>query len=263
MQLTKDALELLQKTAQEAQAYRVVQEVTDAGDGRSATVQIGDRLETLAIPPGVRSHRVCDLANLMAYARNLIAVAEDAPRPSWRPVIWHGMNQVVLVLDDEDRRDVVELPLMFSTQFETLRELEAEPRAFDQRSFIRLLRTKLRLDPSMVAPFRRLDWHRSDEGSGDVQHGKDRLGKQIEAKVQAIDALPEDPVFHVPVYNEMGEREAYAVQCALEIDTLNQKLGLIPLPGELDVAIDRAQESIHTRLCEEFADEIPIYYGNA
>ena len=50
MQLTKDALELLQKTAQEAQAYRVVQEVTDAGDGRSATVQIGDRLETLAIP---------------------------------------------------------------------------------------------------------------------------------------------------------------------------------------------------------------------
>ena len=254
--LPKETIELIQQTACDAQAARLLPELS--GDGRKAFVQQGNQIKEFPIPPVNRCHQVHSLLNLILYAR-------DADNPA--PIVWHGTDQVVLLTDDADRRDAVGFPLTLSTRFETLKKLAAEKPVFDHAQFIRLLRIDLGLDNiAVVAKFRRLNWSVANDGTSDLQHGADKMGKAIAARVQGVDELPDALDVEVPVYQQTGERQVYKVKCAIEIDTLNQQLQLVPLPDELERVMDLAQASIHDRLIVALGpidDQkvIPVYYG--
>ncbi len=251
-----DALKLIQDTAQEAQAAHILPELS--GDGRKAFVQQGGEIKEFSLPPAPRRHVVHSLVDLILYARR-----ED----NKFPVVWHDDSGVALLTDDADRRDAVTFPLTPSERFETLAMLAEDKPTFDQAKFIRLLRVDLGLDNlKIVAKFRRLDWSLSDDGGGDVQHGANKVSKSVMAKVQGIDELPDELDVQVPVYQQTGERQTYIVKCAIEIDTLNRLLQLVPLPDELERVIDLAQASIHDRLTAALGEidgqqVIPVYYG--
>lgn len=261
--MLKQAIGLIQNTAVEAAAARVVEV---PGDGRKILVQYAEQLKEVAVPPPCRKHAVHTLADLIEYTLRVIAkIPPDAPPdpPRVGPVVWHGVKGVVLVIDDEDRRDLVTFPLTYSRRLMRLCSLEQDKPTFDQKRFVRLLRTELGLpNEGVVAKFRKLDWKVADEGSGSVQHGKDRMGKSIQAEVQGSDELPEEISVPVPVYQEAGERQEYIVRCAVEIDAINQSFALIPLPEEIQKAIDNAQANIRDRLSLAIgASRAAIYYG--
>ena len=86
------------------------------------------------------------------------------------------------------------------------------------------------------------------------------MGKSIVEKVEGVDQLPDELEVPTPVYSESGEREEYLVRCGIDIDAVNQRFRLVPLPDELCRVVDLAQASIRRRL--EDALECPIYYGN-
>ena len=254
----RQALELIQETAQRAQEATLIPELS--GDGRTAFVQQGEEIKQFAIPPKPRDHQVHSLVDLILYARRQEVKA---------PVVWHGCQGVVLVIDDADRRDHVSFPLTASKRLLTLQKLADDKPAFDQAKFIRLLRVDLGMDNlKVVAQFRKLDFAFGNEGSGEVRHGSDRLGKTITAKVAGVDELPDELDLPVPVYQQTGERQEYIVRCAIEIDTVNQKFQLVPLPDELERVSDLAQASIHDRLTAALGaidgqPAIPVYYGEA
>ncbi len=68
--------------------------------------------------------------------------------------------------------------------------------------------------------------------------------------LEAMDEL----AVSVPVYKEAGERAEYVVQCGIEIDTVNQRFQLLPLPDELERIQNLAQESIFARLKDGLAE---------
>jgi hypothetical protein len=247
---------LIQQTSREAQSATLLPELS-AG-GRKAFYQHGTEIKEFTVPPSARNHTVHSLVDLILYAR----------RPdNQAPVVWHDNTGVVLLVDDADRRERVTFPLTWSERLVTLQNLAAKKPCFDQAAFVRLLRIELGLDNvAVVAQFRKLEWSAGNEGSGDVQHGMNRLAKSVVAKVQGIGDLPDELNVPVPVYQQMGEQKEYLVKCAVEIDTCNQRLQLLPLPDTLERVVDLAQASIHERLVAALGEienkpAIPVYYG--
>ncbi len=256
LKLPVDTLELIQKTAQKAQKARLLPELSM--DGRKAFVQHGDQIKEFDIAPPNRMHMVRSLVDLILFARR----PENAA-----PVVWHDASRVTLVVDDADRRDLVCFPLTLSNRFEVLGRLAEKKPVMNQTQFVRLLRVELGLDNlATVAQFRKLDWQHTSEGSGEVQHGNNKMSKSVLAKVQGVADLPDELSIEVPVYQQAGERQVYVVRCAVEIDAVNQQLQLIPLPDEMERAVDLAQANIHERLTAALGavdgqKGIPVYYG--
>lgn len=260
MNMPKETLELIQKTAQEAQQARILDL---PGDGRTKCVNIADKLNFVTIPPAARDHKVESLEDLAAYACRVAAHNAIEGLADKNPVVWHDDEAVILVIDDTDRRDTVTFALTISRQFGVLRQLRNCPAWLEQRDFINLLRLDLGLDNiGLVDQFRRLDWKASSENQSTIGHGKESLGKSIQAEVQGVEKLPDELDVRVPVFSNPGVDEKYCVACAIEIDTRNQRLCLVPLPCELEKAAGLAQEDIHERLAAAMDEiDVPVYFG--
>jgi len=246
-----ETLELIQQTAQKAQEAQVLD---IPGDGRMARVKIGSEVKEYYVQPKPRSHQVNSLQDLIHYVDGL-----DTEKEGVKPVVWYSHDAVVLVIDDEDRRDTVTFRLKESDAFAQLRMLDSQKPALDQRSFIRLLRTRLGVDAGTVAQFRKLTWQNGSRTAAEVSRGGDRMGREINAQVDGIGDLPEELSIGVPVYDQQGERETYWIRCLLDYDTVGQKIEMVPAPAAIAQLIDEAQASICRRLTE--ALEIPVYYG--
>lgn len=249
-QLSKEALELIQQTAQKAQAPQVI---PVPGELRLCRVVMNGQTAMYAVPPTPREHTIQSIADLIEYANQ-----------EWiktRSVVWHEEGEVVLVIDDEDRHDTIRFFLTRTIQAGKLFELANRLQWFDQLAFVRMLRLDLRVDPTIVGKFRRLDWSQGTTASQEAMHGRDRLGKQIQAEVRGIDELPEEIVVRVPLYREPAEDTLYDVLVLVEIDTTNNRLALIPAPGELDHVVQTHQMGIRQRL-EDGLSDTPAFYGS-
>lgn len=249
MELTKEALQLLISTGQAAQRPERI----DVEDPRRIYYTVQGTPQPFDVPAPVRDSRLNSLADLIEACQELSG--------STHAVVWHAPRGVVVILDDDDRRDRLTFSLTFSEPFVRLSELAETPEALDQRGFVRLLRRDLGVDAPTVAPFRRLEWSTVKAAIGETAPGRDRLGRDIQAKVAGAAELPEDLLVTVPVYRECGERGEYAVRCAIDIEPLEERIYFRPLPGEIDTAIDLAQASIHDRLEAGLGTDVPVFYG--
>lgn len=250
-----NALELLIKTAQGAGGIR---SLPDDRDGKARLFDVRGELVERPVPPPLRDHQVCDLVSL-------IALAIRPTNPS--PVIWYCATDVRLILDDDDRREIVVFQLTPSAEFAKLCELEETSSPLTQMGLIRLLRLELNVPSEQLAPFRRLDWSQRTGGGAKIEHTKQSLGRQIEAEISGADALPDSIGILIPVYREAGERVRYEVRCAIEINPTDQTFLLRPFPGQLDTAIELHQQDIASRLKENVKSEtglkqsVAVYHG--
>lgn len=249
--IARDAIELIQKTAQQAQAPQVVTVPGEQGQ-RVLVYSAGQFTEYSPMPP-YRSHTVYSLEDLIQYARQL-GDADD-------PVIWHSLDGVTLILDDSDRRAKVTFPLSYSDAMNALKQLERAATGMDQRSFVRLLKFVLGVDAAYVTPWRKLDWRTQVAASGETAAGRDRMGREITAEVAGTTALPEELSISLSIYRELCERRTYTVRAAVEIDAAVQQVALRPYPGELDAILEQHQADLRDRLLAGLGNDFPIYYG--
>ena len=254
MNLDKDTLNLLQQTAVKAAGAQMV-----AGlNPRRQVLVVNGEMEMLEIPPAIREHQMASLEDLILFAGRI------ADEEKSNPVVYHSQDRVVLVIDDADRRDQVIFHLHYSREFAALVGL-SETCVFDQRQFLRLLRLVLNVDAATVALFRRLDWKVTNESRGEVLHGRESLGRSVEAAVQGSAEVPDELPVAVPIYDNFGEDMPYLIRCLIEFDAVNARLQFLPAPGELVRVLDRHQASIRSRLEAALQAEgekgVPIYYG--
>lgn len=247
--MIREALALIQETTRKADAAEFVD---IPGDGRSCYVQLGGQITQFTVDPPCRHHLVHTLDDLIAAAE---LAAGDAPL-----TIWHGLSEVVLILDDRDRRDRVTLKLQFSRAYQTLHALDTEPRPLDQKTFVRTLRFDLGVDKADVAPWRRLEWKSTGSAVGEVEKGRDRMGRDIAAEAQGIQELPDSLLVQIPVYDQKGCRDAYPIRCDIEIDAPAQRIIFRPVPGEMQVLMDMAQASIHEAL--QSVENAKVFFGS-
>ena len=246
-----DALQLILNTCKQANAAEILGIETD---GRTKFVRIGNEIREIAIKPQPRKHKPLSLDSLIEFVKNL-----EFPGNA---VVWHGDDKIALVTDDADRRDNLAMPLAHTKRFLLLKQLEIHKEWHDQLAFVRMLRLDFGLDNiGVVAKFRRLAWSDGSKTTGEFVHGADKMGRQINSQVENAADLPDEFDVEIPVYDEFPG-EMLAVRCAVEIDSRNQRLQLVSMPGELKRVLTATQEMIHDWLTRELSEGgTAIYYG--
>jgi len=169
----------------------------------------------------------------------------------------------IQVIRDEDSRVLSTCPMDFSPQFAWLKTKSGG--AFDQKAFVRLLRIDFRgcLDaaPDLLGLVRNLKFTNAGQAVGNIQHGRESLGKSIESQVSGESSIPEEIRVSVPVWKNWNVRES--IMCAIEIESQTQQFRLTPYPNELDNALDRSLMALHAFLAGgEDSKRPPVFRGH-
>jgi hypothetical protein len=252
MDLTECAVLAIQRPAIEAESLKKQLSIVDSPDPRCKyVVQAGTHV-AVSVPPPFRQHKVYSLQDLIACY---------CARESSNQVLWHSAGEVVLILDDEDRRDRVTFPMPFSDAWDLLRKLDVQKQPLTQRDFIRMLRIYFGANEAVITAFRKLDWQTHIKTAGELDRGKESLGRAIESEVRGTRDLPEDLCFEVPIYDCCGERDCYSVRLLLEYDVQSQSIYAIPVSDILDEMVELHQRLVFDRLRAALGESARIYFG--
>lgn len=217
---------------------------------RTAYLVHDGKAEMVAVPPPLRNHSLFSVDSLCEFAQTA------------HGSVWHDESNVVVMLDDADRREWATLPLVKSAPFLVLENLSRSTKTFTQKELVRLLRHDLRNAgvENVLAAVKRLEWKRTNDGRSSVEHGRESLGRSVEAAVNNAESIPEFLVATIPVYSTPGADGRFAVYCTLEIDLQNERFALLPDLDSLADAVHGAQESLHEHLVEILGDTL-VFYG--
>ncbi len=226
---------------------------------RFKTFVIDGKTQSIEVAPKPREHTVNQLADIIALA-NRFKGQDDSP------VVWYDEQFVRLVIDDaEDRIECASFELIQSDVFAKVVSLRDQKPWLNQKEFIRLLKIELAgtLPPGILLDrIRKIKWETNATATGVVTRGGESLGREIASKVDATGEVPEEVRLEVPVYSSKGERETYAIQFAVEIDSPIQSFRYLPLPDEVERVQQFAVDSIAERLSVGLAEGVNFYYGS-
>lgn len=250
--MIRDALELIQETARDADSTQRVMELRNAVLLNTKGV-LAEQKNGLP----ARRHKANDLDSFAAIVEAYGALDSAA--------VFHADNSVTGVLDassESYRDDRVTWSLTVSEKFNALTKSAPQPRG--HADFVRFLVQTLRdeLDaaaPGLLGTLRNLKFRSGDEQSGDVKQGRESMGRQIEAEVTGAGELPE--TVKISVRRWAALEYVAVVECLLVLDLQERRLSLRPLADQLEVAENDAQAWLHGKLTD--AVGCPVYYGAA
>lgn len=206
-----------------------------------------------AAPP-TRDHRAFDLETLAAWVE----------AGSGSSVTWYCREGVVVLLDDDSRRDRLRLNLTRSQQVQQVVNLAQNKPWLKQKDFINLLRVSLHgclsKAGALLSMARQVKFRQLAQAEQAIHLGKASLGKRIESELHGAEAFPEQVVLSVPLWENLP-LPPQDVLCALDIDSATESFQIIPLPGEVEAALRAGEVSLRERLAELLPDGAPLYYG--
>ena len=88
----------------------------------------------------------------------------------------------------------------------------------------------------------------SQTGEQSRSQGKASIGSQLEAQLTGANALPEIVSFSVPVFANPLVPVVETVTCTLDVDEMNAKFSLQPVPLDIDRAIAAAEIEVGVRI---------------
>ncbi len=182
--------------------------------------------------------------------------------------IWYGPEGVVLRLDDTGR-NTIDLVTKLSDPFVQLQQWRQNKPSLTQADLIRSLRITFRecLSPAgeILAVLKRVKFNASQSSDSEISNGKFSVGKSLTAEVTGTGTLPEYLKLLIPVWaNPCFRAVRTVVECALEADAATATFRVIPLPGQLEEAIDYATSMVGRDLAnrlEAAKNGIAVHYG--
>jgi|SRR6185503_8266965 len=226
---------------------QLLKEISNANFASYAMPDGTVRLESIRAPP--RNYRLASFTDLCAL---VLHHAEDA-------LVFHDYGHIQVVLDKFDRREVATMGLESSCAFSFLRGLCANDGvSFTVPQVVRFLRS-IKATPERIAEFRKIDFARTVGTRNDVQHGRESLGRSIEAAVQQADKIPEAFTVEVPVYSSAGLPSETIVDVEVQVflDYEGSKVQLKTDPDDISLVIDRA----HARIRALLPKDVECYRG--
>lgn len=247
--MLKEAIETIVNLAGKASAATILQSPLLP---RGGYLVHNGKADPLSLPPPLRAHTVYTAEDLAAAAKTIAT----------KPAIFHAPDQVVLLLDSDDRRERMTMPLTLASTFQVLQGLE-ETYLFQPKQLARLLKLDLagtNYPDEIVRGLKRLKWKTQSELRQGFDHDRESIGKDVEAEMTADVELPEYVVIESAVYSNPGEDFGYEIRCLLDPQPLDQKIAFRPVPGELEEALQNAQIALRERLAAALP-EVPIFHG--
>jgi len=220
-------------------------------------VRNGDQLYEKPVPPPRREHHLHVLEDLVA------ALKDTAIAPA--PEVYVRAEGVYAYLDRSDRRSCVFVPLEESQRFQLCKRLEAQPLVADPKSIVRLLKTSFLVGTHehVTLALSNITFERTSTGKTEVKHGKESLGRSVEAAVQQAENVPEEFTITVPIWTTSGfDRFSGGVDFGLYLDLEQQKVVLQVLSDECVRVRNLAMLAAIATLQDKFGDlKVPIFLG--
>lgn len=252
--MIKEALDLLFTKANEQADARSAKKLDFLSDPLVTRFEFGRQIVEHNVAPPLRWHFVDSVLDLCVAANKWAT----------NGTVWLGEDEVVLIVDDADRRERVTLPLVKSHVFQAVEELENTPFR-DQPSLIRLLRREFRKSPqatTLLASIRQIKFRRGESGHSDLQHGNESMGRTIEEEVTGAADILDELMLPLSVYANPGERETVvSVAFTLDIDVQGKRFAVKPQPDEVSMAVGLALASIRKAIVAGGPKDIPVMYG--
>lgn len=162
-------------------------------------------------------------------------------------VVFINPTEMIYCYDREDRRDIAGCQFKRTAAWEWLLMAD-KPLGGDklgQADFVRLLRITLRGcmgGDDLLRSVRTLKFNANAEASGDVQHGRESMGKSIETKISGLTTFPEEVTLTVQPFEEFGHR--VRIECAVEIFPNESAFRLTPFPLEMKRGMEAVLENL-------------------
>lgn len=254
------------------------------GDKEKVVIACNGDLITHELPKRLtpaRDHNVLTLDDIVEVVKNHghfemlpVPTEGDTGKAYRAATIWHTFGKVTALLNNPyitypNKTDRVSMGLTISPPFERLTRFDQQPTArhFDQKALIRLLKIDLgdygEFD-ALIGVLRNIKFTAQQGGDSNVQHGRESMGRTIDAAVTGADAIPESFDVVCPVYVNPDLVEITAkIKCHLEIDVPEQIFVVTPSPADLLAAKQHIHEIIGDKLQELLGDyDAPVYFGS-
>lgn len=258
--------EQVERLAREKQQFleqsQAVKEIPCTHDKESVWVVNGPDggVKLVRKPPATRSIRagsLQDIADISKYYEG----------DGKKQVIYVGEKSVVLVLDEQDRRERVTFDLLANPAWLALEGLGGEGAGWlSQREMIDLLRVEINGDftpATLVATLRSLKVTKSSDGESTIKTGKESLARSTIAALSGIEGeIPEDVAVGTSVYcNVRVDGQLIPCRVALDLatDMAEGTFKLRPKAGELERCGDEAIAAIVAQL--KALVSVPVFAG--
>lgn len=229
-------------------------------DDRTKVVQFDGKLTDFVIKPPPREHEVQTLDDLIAAAKRWQVVADDLSNG----VVWIGDESVVLMPDDDDRRDSVTMPLVYTDLWALIGRLRQNS-IVDQPDLIRLLRVQLAAmagSTELLAKVRLIKFRTAEEGMSQLDHGRESLGRSIDREIVGGGDLPERlEVYLQPWMNGAPNASDSKIRIDFEIRIAEKQFSLRPFPDDVRDALVEHKEAIKQHLHDKLGDKQTVLFG--
>ena len=248
--LSTETLQLIQDTAveaSEAEGKLAIVRPPAEPDYIYLTVKPDGTFEKHTAAAAVRNHRLITLDQVENFVK-------EKGGPS--TVVWYDRTGIVIVLDDETRRDIATLALTLTPTMLLLAKLERDRMEFDQREFRKLLKVDLadcQRDARLFNWVSDLKFANMTGGVGQFSNNRESFGNDIEA--QAVSGAggdcPDDLILDVRTFDDPSLLERQGIKCVFDFTPQDRKFRLIPIPLALHDAIELEVTFIGERLAEK------------
>ena len=163
------------------------------------------------------------------------------------PVCFVSNSEVELCIDATDRqRNTWTLHLFTSERWEKL----SKGVSFSQKALVRWLREN-EVPTTVVQSFRKLQFNRRSDGTRTVEHGKESLGRSVEAEVNGSIDIPEEIQIDVRVFK--NHPFVGRLILGVEIDHENERVEFFPIESSLDSVQEQALASVYEDVMAELS----------
>lgn len=213
----------------------------------------GDTMEEIDVPPPDRQHQLAGLDDLTA------ALLDPQIAPA--PEVYVSASGVVALLDREDRRARVTVRFAESRRWATIVALQ-QPQKYQPKAAVKMLKMDLHGGNvgHVIQSLSRVNFQRTSAGSTSVEHGRESLGRSVEAAVQQAKDVPEEFDLAVPVWSTSGfSRFTVHVRFGLYLDLEEQCVELRVLADEVERARNQALAAVVKELGDRL--KVPVFLG--
>lgn len=195
------------------------------------------------------------LESLIAFATN----ADVSPRPE----VYLGWSEVRVICDRDERRGYGRLLLRKSKRWEAVEKL-TESVVANVPAIRRFLRFDLAAGDELRTALGRVDFSRKSDGSSSAAHGRETLGRAVEARVQNAEAIPESFLVSVPAFAVAGLEQHVEVRVQVELHPQQEQVELRVLGDDYERARAAALLIVRNKLVAAgFGGErIPMFDGH-
>lgn len=263
----EEVVKLIQETAVRASSANgkiAVIQTPELGPGKCLIVK-GNGDYGIVTKVESRSHQLQDIESVTKWCVYAAGTLEA------HPTLWIGRDGIRVIMDDADRSSPV--PLIYyqfrkTPEYLRLLSLHSRPEAFEQKAFIRMLRTELWdcLDfnsrESLLRNLKQLISSERGSGKSVVGAGRESYGREIEMSVSStLGDIPETLELSVQLFQDSSLTGRRVIECDLEISPDSFRFQLTPLASKMESVLEDELQGMIGLLQANLSADTPMFRG--